>query len=84
MKNRKIIWTFLDDEIQQAFYDLQGRLSDEGKKVIEDKVRSKIDQKGKPVVGVTQVRIEGDKFVLVGTFGECSIPNTFLKELEDQ
>lgn len=83
MKNKNIIWTFLDDDTQDAFYDLRGKLSDEGKMAIEDKVQSKIDKRGKPVVGVTQVRFEEEKFTIVGTFGQCSFPNALLKQEGD-
>ena len=74
-----MIWTFLDDETQDLFYDLQGKLSDSGKATVENKVLSKIDHKGKPIVGITQVRLEQEKIIIVGTFGECSFPNSLLK-----
>ena len=80
MKNKKIIWTFLDDETQDLFYDLQGKLSDSGKSTVENKVLSKIDQKGRPIVGITQIKMEEEKLILVGTFGECSFLNVLLNQ----
>jgi len=79
MKNKALIWTFLDDETQELFFDLQGRLSETDKNKVENQVLSKIGQKGRPIVGVTAVKFEEEQFILAGTFGECSFPNTLLK-----
>jgi len=80
MGKKKIIWTFLDDDTQQAFYDLLGRLSPEGQLVIENKILAKIDEKGKPIVGIIEVKLEKEKIFLIGTFGECSFPDSLLKK----